>query len=642
MTKVLQRPLVIGGILALAVAIPFIVTAIALAHPNPFVVLDLAQTEMRVRAVFSLHPPLIGLPGRIGHYLVHTGSHPGPASFFALAPGYKLFGSTPWALFASALSVNFTWILVALWIGYRRMGRAGLLGIGVGVMLLVHTFGMYAIEQPWNPYLPLMAWTVVLLAAWSVLLDDAPMLPVLAVSATYCMQIHLPYLGLAGGVVGATVAYALVSTWMRSRRAATTEDEAATGDGDEDAADRLDDGSAAAVGRYREGVPDLGRLLRWGGFAAVLALLLWFPPIWEQFRAPEGNFSLIWGDLAHPPEAAGGLGQGIRLMFRHLNPPEMLRGHATRYIEVASAIPGYIVFPIWLGSVLVAWRGRMRRILHLHLVLAFGLVFGVISLSKIYGDLYWYLMMWAWTLGVLMVGLILWTALEWFRARASARAERGGLVRLNRSVTGVAMGCVALLFVAITVDAANAKIPNLPLSNQMNVVVPEMVAAIRAGETPSDRKTGMFVVTWNDPVNIGSPGYTVLDELQRRGIRSGLLPMFRGIVTDNELVFPGTERGIVHVAVGKADIDAWRAKPTAREVAYEDGRTKAQIAEFARLRTETIRILKAHGDDPSIVDASLVGGSLMMKLPQSARTNMSIMGDIGLPIAIFLAAPGTK
>lgn len=641
MTKVLQRPLVIGGILALAVAIPFVITAIALSHPNPFVVLDLAQTEIRVRAVFSAHPPLIGLPGRIGHYLVHTGSHPGPASFFALAPGYKLFGSTPWALFASALSVNFTWILVAFWIGYRRMGRAGLLGVGLGVLLLVHTFGMYAIEQPWNPYLPLMAWTVVLLAAWSVVLDDAPMLPVLAVSATYCMQIHLPYLGLAGGMVGATIVFSLVSTWVRSRRPE------ASRDGADDAPTETRSWSFARV-QPREGVPDMGRLLRWGGFAAVLALLLWFPPIWEQFRAPEGNFSLIWGDLAHPPQAAGGLGQGVRLMLRHLNPPEMLRGHATRYIDVASTIPGYFLFPIWVGSVVVAWRGRMRRILHLHLVLAFGLVFGVVSLSKIYGDLYWYLMMWAWTLGVLMVGLILWTALEWYRARMSARADAdaadtaGGVLRFDRAVTGVAMGCVALLFVAITVDAVDAKIPNLPLSNQMNVVVPEMVAAIRAGETPNDRKTGMFVVTWNDPVNIGSPGYTVLDELQRRGIKSGLLPMFRGIVTDKELVFPGTERGIVHVAVGKADIDAWRAKPTAREVAYEDGRTKAQIAEFARLRTETIQILKAHGDDPSIVDASLVGGSLMMQLPQSARTNMSIMGDIGLPIAIFLAAPGTK
>jgi hypothetical protein len=637
MTKVLRQPVVIGGLLALAVAIPFIVTAVALSHPNPYVVLDLAQTEMRVRAVFSAHPPLIGLPGRIGRYLVHTGSHPGPASFFALAPGYKLFGSTPWALFASALSVNFTWILVALWIGYRRMGRAGLLGIGVGVMLLVHTFGMYAIEQPWNPYLPLMAWTVVLLAAWSVLLDDAPMLPVLAVSATYCMQIHLPYLGLAGGVVGATVVFALASTWVRRRRVEPPEV------GTEEAAEPRR-WSLARV-QPGEGVPDLGRLLRWGGFAAVLASLLWIPPVWEQFRAPEGNFTLIWDDLAHPPQAAGGIGQGLRLMLRHLNPPAIVQGHATRYIDVASTIPGYFLLPLWVASLVVAWRGRMRRILHLHLVLAFGLVFGVVSLSKIYGNLYWYLMMWAWTLGVLMVGLILWTALEWFRTRANARADgaaAGRVRRLHRATSGAAVACVALLFVAITIDASNAKIPNQPLSNQLNVVVPEMVSAIRAGETPNDRKSGSFIVTWNDPVNIGSPGYTVLDELQRRGIKSGLLPMFRGIVTDRELVFPGTERGIVHVAVGKADIDAWRAKPTAREVAYEDGRTKAQIAEFARLRTETIRILKAHGDDPSIVDSSLVGGSLMMQLPQSARTNMSIMGDIGLPIAIFLAAPGTK
>lgn len=636
MTRLLRRPVVIGGILALAVAVPFVITAIALSHPKPYVVLDLAQTEMRVREVFTLHPPLIGLPGRIGHYLVHTGSHPGPASFFALAPFYKIFGSTPWALFVAALSVNFTWILVALWIGYRRVGRAGLLGVGLGVLLLIHTFGMFAIEQPWNPYLPLMAWTVVLLAAWSVLLDDAPMLPVLAVSATYCMQIHLPYLGLAGGMVGATILFSLISTWMRSRRAAASPSEV-----DEETAEPAEELSSALRIRSGQGVPDMGRLLRWGAFAAVLAAALWSPPIWQQFRAQEGNFTLIWGDLAHPPEAAGGLGQGLHLMFTHLNVPELLRGHATRYVSVASVVPGIVLFPIWLGSVFVAWRGRMRRVLHLHLVLAVGLVLGVISLAKIFGDLYWYLMMWAWTLGVLMVAVILWTAFEWFRVRAAERAENGSVLRLDRAVTGVAMVGVALLFVAVTLDASHAKIPNQPLSNQMARVVPEMISAIRAGDTPNDRKTGLFVVTWNDPVNIGSPGYTVLDELQRHGIKSGLLPMFRGIVTDNELVPPGTERGIVHVAVGRKDIDAWRQKPGAREVAYYDGRTKAEVAEFARLRTETIKILEKSGDDPSIVDNSLVGGSLTTKLPQSARTNMSIMGDIGLPVAIFLAAPGT-
>ena len=43
---------------------------------------------MRLRDVFSAHPPLIGLPGRIGSFR-HQGSHPGPLSFWALAPFYE-------------------------------------------------------------------------------------------------------------------------------------------------------------------------------------------------------------------------------------------------------------------------------------------------------------------------------------------------------------------------------------------------------------------------------------------------------------------------------------------------------------------------------------------------------------------------
>ena len=60
-------------------------------------VLDLAMTEFRVRDVFGRHTPLIGLPGRIGEY-PNQGSHPGPLSFYLLAPTYRLLGSSSWAL----------------------------------------------------------------------------------------------------------------------------------------------------------------------------------------------------------------------------------------------------------------------------------------------------------------------------------------------------------------------------------------------------------------------------------------------------------------------------------------------------------------------------------------------------------------
>src|SRR5207344_3446992 len=75
------------------IAVPFVVAVIELARPRWFPVLDLAQTELRIRDVASSHPPLIGLPGRIGN-LVVQGSHPGPLSFWALWPFYKIFGGT--------------------------------------------------------------------------------------------------------------------------------------------------------------------------------------------------------------------------------------------------------------------------------------------------------------------------------------------------------------------------------------------------------------------------------------------------------------------------------------------------------------------------------------------------------------------
>ena len=49
--------------------------------------------------------PLIGLPGRIGT-LAQQGSHPGPLSFYSLAPFYRLFGSSSWALEAATARVE--------------------------------------------------------------------------------------------------------------------------------------------------------------------------------------------------------------------------------------------------------------------------------------------------------------------------------------------------------------------------------------------------------------------------------------------------------------------------------------------------------------------------------------------------------
>ena len=51
--------------------------------------------------------------------------------------------------------------------------------------------------QPWNPYLPLVSFVVVLLSAWAVLDGDHRLLIPLVAASTLCAQTHVPYLSLS-------------------------------------------------------------------------------------------------------------------------------------------------------------------------------------------------------------------------------------------------------------------------------------------------------------------------------------------------------------------------------------------------------------------------------------------------------------
>ena len=54
----------IGAVLT----IPLVVALVVLHSPRWFPTLDMAETEIRIRDVWSSNPPLIGLAGRIGPF----------------------------------------------------------------------------------------------------------------------------------------------------------------------------------------------------------------------------------------------------------------------------------------------------------------------------------------------------------------------------------------------------------------------------------------------------------------------------------------------------------------------------------------------------------------------------------------------
>lgn len=620
-----RRPAFVGGGFVAAVLIPFVIAAVKLRSPEPYVVLDLAQTELRVRGVFSTHPPLIGLPGRLGEFGVHTGSHPGPLSFWLLAPLYRIFGSDGWAMFASALTLNFFWICLAFYLGWRRGRLAMLVGVGTVVLLLLHTFGIFVVEQPWNPYMPLMAWSVVLLAAWAVLDDDHAMLPVLVFAASFCMQTHIPYLGMGGGVVAGTVVAIVVWRYVRAW-----------------AAKRWGDDRVQGSRHWFAGDPDrwptMRRMWAWVAGSFVFGLVLWSLPIFDQFHSVHGNLSLIFDDIVDPPQASGGLSQGLELVLQHLNVPQLLTGHRLFFVLTNPVWPGVVLLVVWAGSMVMAWRFRMRAVLLLDALVLWCLALAVYALGGIYGDLYWYLMMWMWTLCAAILASIVWVGIEAVR-RSSLAAEPRRKLRVASS--GVLVVGLVTLFVSTTVDATRAEIPDQGLSNQMAYIMPRTVAAIDDGKVPGDTGEGRYLVNWNDPVRIGDAGYTLLNQLEAAGIPAGLRPYFLGIVPGWQTIPEGTERGVVHLSVGDVDIEAWRATPGVVEAVYYDGRTPEQQAEYERLRAEAVQLIEAAGGDPGAVD-SPGKSALDTSLPLAATQNLSKMSEIGVPIAVFLAPPGTR
>src|SRR5690606_22178424 len=100
---------------------------------------DLAQIEMRVRDVGTAHSPLVGLGGRIFGFDTQ-GAHPGPVSFYLLAPVYRLLGGTSWALQVSAATLNVAALAATLWATSRRWGAQGVLLVAAGLAVLLRLY----------------------------------------------------------------------------------------------------------------------------------------------------------------------------------------------------------------------------------------------------------------------------------------------------------------------------------------------------------------------------------------------------------------------------------------------------------------------------------------------------------------------
>lgn len=582
--------MLVVGLATVVVTLPLIVALAVLHDKHWYPVLDLVMTEVRVRDVFGNHTPLIGLPGRIGEY-PNQGSHPGPLSFYALAPTYRLLGSTSWALQAATVVVHVTAIATALTIGWRQRRAAGVVAVGLFLAVVMRGYGALVLTQPWNPYLPVLAWTVVLLGTWAVTRGDTAMVVPTVVAASLCAQTHVPYLVPAG-------ALALLSIGVALRRSPAR-----------------------------------------GEVAIAIGVALWVPPLIDEFGSDRGNITTLLDHFGSPPEAALGLADGFRLALRHLDVGAGFAAQVTgsgRFLGATSTGRGLAMLVVWLVAAAVAWRRGSRPLQLLHAVagLTFGL--GVAVMARIFGKPWFYLTLWAWGVTAVMVGSVGWTA--WtcgLRSRASQVPRR--------FIGALGLGALAVVVGASTVSFARVEVPEPRLSNAVEALAGPTYDAVMAGVGVAGGAAGSYQVRWSDAADIGSPGMGLFDALERRGLDVWVDPFFHVPLTDHRARDRSGATAQIHLATG-VYVEVWRAVPDAVEVATYDPRTNAQRLQAASIRQRLVDRLATEGlgEVIPLVDTNLFGAALDPRLSDADQDDFTMLLDLGQPMAVFIAPAMTE
>jgi hypothetical protein len=597
-----RRALLVAGLTAV-VTLPLLVALAALRMPRWYPLLDLAMTEMRVRDVGTSHTPLVGLVGRLSSN-GNQGSHLGPLSFWSLAPTYRALGGSAWSLLVGVVVLNTTAIALTLWIALRRGGTALAVGFAAGLAVLVHLYGTMVLTEPWNPYLPVMWWMLTLVALWAVLCDDLPMLPVAVFAASFCLQTHISY----GILVAGFSVVALVALGVRAMR-------------------------------LRGDRPALRRLLGWSGLALALAVLLWLPPLIDQATGDPGNMSIVVGHFMEPDDEPIGVERGVELFAVHLNPWRLLAGQPG--ID-GSGLPAVLYGLLWAAAALATWclvpreAARRSTLLRLHAVIALALAFGLVSSTRILGFVWFYLTLWAWSITTLMAIAIGWTVVMAVRARGEvpAPAARLGLA----ATAAVLLGWTAWF----AVDARDAEPTQAIYSSILADFTEVTTAAIDAGDAPGGGPDGRYLVSWTDGINLGSTGYGLVDELERRGYDAGATAPYGPGVLEHRVLDPDDATAEIHISFGP-DIEQWDEMPGFTRLLRVDPRTDEQLAEYDAARTTTIEGLRAAGLDQLVplVDRAPFQLYFNDALPEELVRVVQVLNDTGQPAAIYLGPPTT-
>ncbi|MCC5953030.1 MAG: hypothetical protein JJU45_13145 [Acidimicrobiia bacterium] len=512
---------------------------------------DWALIEAEVRAV-GRRMPLLGVPSADGFH------HPGPLIYYALAPFYRLFGSDPRALSlaAGALAVGTTAAIGAT--AWRRGGTV-LVALTMAVVLwMVGSFPTGTLVDPWNPWVAVVPYLLLVLLAWSVLDGDLWALPAAALVGSFVVQAHVGYLPTVA-MLGALCAASLIVRRRRRCDGSSTEDR-----------------TASTQPRATPRPPPLRRPV---ATTAVVLAVCWAGPVVNLAGAEPGNLRRGWQRFGSDTET-GRVGldgaSGLMAQVSGWSAPWLGFTEAVdpTTLQVNSSSLWHLSFPVVLLGATWWWSRGDRSLRALALVLTTALLAAIGSAVVLeVGRVFPYVVRFAWVVAAALALGAVW---------AAAARILGRRPDWTSAITATA---VALVVVAAVRLVAVSGDPTVPVYQPDNRAVEaqcleELLSPVRTevGSQPVHMETSEF---W--PVSAAG----LFNELDRSASAVEIGERL-GFFVHQRAIEP--HAGSVQlVVVAGAAIRHWETRSDVTEVARCDLLDPDERAEFERLEALEVR-----------------------------------------------------
>jgi hypothetical protein len=464
-----------AGMLGLAVT-PIVVAvgrAIAIGWVPTF---DAGYFTVRSRDVLTAHHPLVGAWSSASVTLGATVRNLGPLQLDLLAPFTKAdpyWGTAVGVGVVAAASVTAVW-----WSARRLLGPIGAGAAMLATLALEVTIGTQALIDPRQQIYLLLPYWALLWLTWATAAGYGPAIPALVFAASLIIQTHFTFLFQTALLVVAGVSLYLAGARRRWREVAAT---------------------------------------RWLSLGAVVGLLCWAQPFWDQLFG-DRNLGAVLAERG-ASEGVGWKGGAELIAGTVLRPPRFwlpgTLGDFRLPTDLVSLRSAGLALAAWLvlvaGAAAVAWRRRRPDLAMLGAIGVVALVAALVAGARIPPSEFGLIpqnYFWMWPTGVFLsvavaAGVV--AAVPEIRRGLASPAGTLGL--------GIA-GIVVTVFASRPVDHFIVVASNETAGERVaRPVVEELAAGLR-----EEQVAGPLVVDYGRASFGTYTRYTFLAELQRAGI----------------------------------------------------------------------------------------------------------------------------